>query len=119
MKSLKYLFLVLILILLMAACRDTSLSPIFFTLETERSLTEDRGLEDEMTIHEIVKVGGGGDTVLRRGQHPVHPYRIGELDFCSPSGIRCTVQYYRDFRRRLVCRFLYDRRYRTGIVLRE
>ena len=55
MKSLKYLFLVLILILSMAACTDESLSPIFYTLETERSLVEDRGLEDEMTIHEVVK----------------------------------------------------------------
>ncbi|MCK5558505.1 MAG: hypothetical protein KAJ01_09005, partial [Candidatus Hydrogenedentes bacterium] len=70
MKSLKYLFLVLILILSMVACTDKSLSPIFFTLETERSLAADRGLEDEMTIHEIVKVGtryfAAGNTLYTR-----------------------------------------------------
>ncbi|MCK5008525.1 MAG: hypothetical protein KAR73_14130, partial [Spirochaetales bacterium] len=70
MKLLKYLFLVLILILSMVACTDKSLSPIFFTLETERSLAADRGLEDEMTIHEIVKVGtryfAAGNTLFTR-----------------------------------------------------
>jgi len=70
MKLLKFLFLVLILILAMVACTDKNLSPIFFTLETERSLVEDRGLEDEMTIHEIVKVGtryfAAGNTLYTR-----------------------------------------------------
>ncbi|MEE9307069.1 MAG: hypothetical protein V3V57_06025, partial [Spirochaetia bacterium] len=70
MKLLKYLFLVLILILSMIACTDKSLSPIFFTLETERSLAADRGLEDEMIIHEIVKVGtryfAAGNTLFTR-----------------------------------------------------
>ena len=70
MKSLKYLFLVLILILSMAACTDKTLGPIFFTLKTERSLVADRGLEDEMTIHEIVKVGtryfAAGNTLYTR-----------------------------------------------------
>jgi len=87
MKSLKHLFLVSILMLLMAACTDKSLSPIFFTLETERSLTEDRGLEDEMTIHEIVKVGtryfAAGNTLYTRTETgnwtPVSPPVSGAL----------------------------------------
>ena len=54
MKSLKYLFLVLILILLMAACTDKSLSPIFFTLETERSLDDDRGMPDNANVYNVV-----------------------------------------------------------------
>ena len=87
MKLLKYLFLVLILILSMVACTDKSLSPIFFTLETERSLAEDRGLEDEMIIHEIVKVGtryfAAGNTLYTRtvtgNWTPVAPPVAGAL----------------------------------------
>jgi len=70
MKLVKYLFPVSILILLMAACTDKSLSPIFYTLETERSLEDDRGLEDEMIVHEVVKVGtryfAAGNTLFTR-----------------------------------------------------
>ena len=75
MKSLKYLFLVLILILSMAACTDKTLGPIFFTLKTERSLVEDRGLEDEMTIHVIVKVGGRGHGTSPRAIPCIHGRR--------------------------------------------
>ncbi len=94
MKSLVHLFLVLILILSMAACTDKSLNPIFYTLETERSLVEDRGLEDEMTIHEIVKVGtryfAAGNTLYTRTE-------TGNWTSVSPpvSGALCnTVEIF-------------------------
>ncbi len=93
MKSLKYLFFVSILIFLMAACTDKSLSPIFFTLETERSLTEDRGLEDGMTVHEVVKVGGAGTRYFAAGNTLYTRTETGNWTPVSPpvAGALCNT----------------------------
>jgi hypothetical protein len=56
MKSYTIIFVVLAVIVLLAACTDKSLNPIFYTLETERSLSDDRGIEDEAFVHELVRV---------------------------------------------------------------
>jgi hypothetical protein len=57
MKSVIYPVAAAVLILFLGACTDKDLDPIFYTLEQERSLIDDRGLEDNITVHEVVKAG--------------------------------------------------------------
>lgn len=48
---------ILLALALLAGCRNQTLDPVFYALENEKPLTDDRGLEDEATIHRIVQVG--------------------------------------------------------------
>ncbi len=57
MKSVIYPVAAAVLMLFLGACTDKDLDPIFYTLEEERSLIDDRGLEDNITVHEVVKAG--------------------------------------------------------------
>jgi hypothetical protein len=46
-----------LLIVLLAACKDTSLSPVFYTLENERQLVDDRGMDDNINVFRVVSTG--------------------------------------------------------------
>jgi hypothetical protein len=39
---------------LLAACKDTALPPVFYTLENERELIDDRGMPDEANVFRVV-----------------------------------------------------------------
>lgn len=61
MKSYRYLFtctsVVLAAIVMLAACTDKDLYPIFYTLENERALADDRGMPDEANVYDFAKSG--------------------------------------------------------------
>jgi hypothetical protein len=94
MKLHRYLLVVPVVIVLLAACTDKGLDPIFYTLETERSLSEDRGLEDDIGVHRVVKAGtwyfAAANALYRRSE-------TGNWSRISPpvSGALCnTIEEY-------------------------
>ena len=57
MKNKAMLMSLLGALLALTSCRDLTLPPVFYTLEKEQPLTDDRGFPDEVTVHRIVKTG--------------------------------------------------------------
>jgi len=89
--------LIVALVFALSGCTDTGLDPIFFTLATERELIEDKGLAENITVWEIVKVGNryylAADTLYTRTESG------SKWEEVSPpeSGARCaTVEVYID-----------------------
>lgn len=58
MKITKYLIIATIFLSLLIACVDENYPPIFYTLANEYSIVDERGLEDNAGILEIVKADG-------------------------------------------------------------
>jgi len=60
MKNKAMLMSLLGALLALTSCRDLTLPPVFYTLEKEQPLEDDRAFPDIATVHRIVKVGGAG-----------------------------------------------------------
>jgi hypothetical protein len=50
-----YLMPILALLVVLGSCTDEDLDPIFYTLSEERSLEDDRGLENNINVQEVVR----------------------------------------------------------------
>jgi hypothetical protein len=60
MKNKAMLMSLLGALLALTSCRDLTLPPVFYTLEKEQPLSDDKGFPDIATVHRIVKLGGAG-----------------------------------------------------------
>jgi len=57
MKNKAMLMSLLGALLALTSCRDLTLPPVFYTLEKEQPLEDDRAFPDAVTVHRIVKTG--------------------------------------------------------------
>jgi hypothetical protein len=57
MKNKAMLMSLLGALLALTSCRDLTLPPVFYTLEKEQPLSDDKGFPDIATVHRIVKTG--------------------------------------------------------------
>jgi len=57
----------LILALVMLSCTDTNLSPVFYAVEHEKSLVDDRGFPDDAVVQRIIQNVPGGNYFAAAG----------------------------------------------------
>jgi hypothetical protein len=66
-RSMPKIVCFLILALVMVSCTDTSLTPVFYALENEKALVDDRGFPDDAGALRIVQNGPGGNYFAAAG----------------------------------------------------